>query len=236
MKGKLYLIPNKLGENTLNMVLPLGVMELVSELRFFAVENVKFARRLLRQISPDFPIDASTFIELNKRAKEEDLMRLLNYLLNGNDVGVVSDAGCPGIADPGSQLVSVAHQNNIMVVPFVGPSSVLMSIMASGFSGQSFTFHGYIAKERKTRIAMLKSMEQITNKTGATQIFIETPFRNSHLLEDIFGSLNDTTYLCLATNISTPQEKIKTMSIADWRRKSISIDKIPAIFLLGVPQ
>ena len=235
-KGKLYLIPNKLGENSLEMILPMGVMSFVGQLRIFAVENVKFARRLLRQMDASFPIDASIFVELNKRSNEQDINILVKYLLEGKDVGIISDAGCPGIADPGSQLVAAAHKNNLFVVPFVGPSSILLSLMASGFSGQKFSFHGYIPKERKRRIDMIRIMEQSVLKTGATQVFIETPFRNSNLLDDLFGTLNETTFLCVASSISTPQERIRTKSIAEWKRKNFSIDKVPAIFLLGLPQ
>lgn len=233
MTGKIYLIPNTLGGETLKDILPEDVIQIASSLRFFAVEEIKSARRLLRKMDRNFPIDDSQFFILNKKTPVEDLYQILQVVKEGNDLGVISEAGCPGIADPGAELVSLAQQKKYEVRPMVGPSSILLALMGSGFSGQKFTFHGYVPKERKDRIRSLKDYEADSRRNGTTHIFMDTPFRNMNLLEDLLNDLTDTTMICIASNISLPDQSIKTMSVKDWRENAYDIAKIPALFLIG---
>ena len=157
-------------------------------------------------------------------------------LIKGENIGIISEAGCPGVADPGAELVALAHTQNIKIVPLVGPSSILLALMASGFSGQEFSFHGYLPRERKDRIKKLKDFEMDTKRNGKTHIFMDTPFRNMHVLEDMLNDLGDNTQLCIASNVTLLTEQIKTMSIKDWRENAYDIGKIPAIFLIGTAQ
>ena len=234
-KGKIYLIPNTLGGETLENIIPLGVSEFVKNLRNFAVEDLKSARRLLRKMDREFPIDDSQFFVLNKKTPPEDLFQMLKPLNQGEDLGVISEAGMPGIADPGANLITLAHRKKIQIVPFVGPSSILLALIASGFSGQEFSFSGYLPKEHKKRIQKLKEMEQDTRRSGQTHIFMDTPFRNMHVLDDLLNYLSDDTYVSIASNITLPQENIQTMSVRDWRENAYDLDKIPALFLIGKP-
>lgn len=233
VKGKIYLIPNTLGGETLENIIPFGVSEFVKTIRNFAVEDLKSARRLLRKIDREFPIDDSHFFVLNKKTPPEDLFQMLKPLSKGEDLGIISDAGMPGIADPGASLIALAHQRKIPVAPFVGPSSILLALIASGFNGQEFSFNGYLPKEHKKRIHKLKELEQITRRTGQTQIFMDTPFRNMHVLDDLLNHLSDDTMICIASNLTLPQENIQTMSVRDWRENAYDLDKIPALFLIG---
>ena len=163
-------------------------------------------------------------------------MKILMILIKGENIGIISEAGCPGVADPGAELVALAHTQNIKIVPLVGPSSILLALMASGFSGQEFSFHGYLPRERKDRIKKLKDFEMDTKRNGKTHIFMDTPFRNMHVLEDMLNDLGDNTQLCIASNVTLLTEQIKTMSIKDWRENAYDIGKIPAIFLIGTAQ
>ena len=199
-KGKIYMMPMTMGAENAEQVIPKEVLERIKNIRFFIVENVKTTRRFLRSIDKTFPIDDSTFFELNKRIQPEYLYEFVQPALNGEEVAVFSEAGCPGVADPGSEIVKIAHQKGIQVVPHVGPSSILLGLMASGFNGQYFTFNGYLPKERKDRIQKLKSMERNASK-GETQIFMDTPYRNMNVLEDLLQNLKETTQLCIAANI-----------------------------------
>jgi len=232
-KGKIYLIPNLLGGEQWSDVLPEMVKENAIALRFFAVENIKSARRFLRRLDRAFPIDESEFFEINKRTNPEELQAVLREIKNGKNCGVISEAGCPGIADPGADLVALAHSSGIHVVPHVGPSSIFMALMASGFSGQSFAFHGYLPKERKQRIKHLKEMERNVKYTKQTQLFMETPFRNMNLLEDLLNELMDDTLLCVACDITLPTEHIQTMTVKAWRDNAFDLSKRPTIFALG---
>ena len=222
-KGKLYLIPNTLGGETLNDILPQDVSQTAISLNVFAVEEIRSARRLLRKMDRNFPIDEAQFIELNKRSGEEGIQKLLWILRNGTNVGVISEAGCPGIADPGANLVSAAHEEAIEVIPFVGPSSILLALIASGFSGQQFSFHGYLPKERKDRVRKLKDFEGDARRTGSTHIFMDTPFRNMNVLEDMLNDLGDTTQICIASNLTLPDASIKTMSAKEWREQACDL-------------
>jgi 16S rRNA (cytidine1402-2'-O)-methyltransferase len=235
-KGKLYLIPNTLGGETLSDILPLDVSQTAISLKVFAVEEIRSARRLLRKMDRNFPIDETQFIELNKRSGDEGIQKLLWILRNGTDVGVISEAGCPGIADPGANLVSAAHEESIEVVPFVGPSSILLALIASGFSGQQFSFHGYLPKERKDRVRKLKDFEGDSRRSGSTHIFMDTPFRNMNVLEDLLNDLSDNTHLCIASNITLQNASIKSMTIKKWRDNAYDLSKIPVLFLIGSPQ
>lgn len=231
--GKLYLIPCPIGSETVPEVLPQDVMTLAGSLRHFAVEDVKSARRFLRRMDREFPIDESTFHVLNKRTSSDHLDNMLQAVMAGNSMGIISEAGCPGIADPGAELVSVAHNYGIAVKPLVGPSSILLALMGSGFNGQEFTFHGYLPKERKDRIKKLKDLEFQVIRSGQTQIFMDTPFRNMHVLDDLLNELNDQTELCVASNITGRLERIETKLVVEWREKAYDLAKSPTIFVIG---
>lgn len=233
MAGKLYMIPTTLGGEQINDVIPESVQQLISGLRHFVVEDIKTARRYLRRVDRNFPIDDSVFFELNKRTELKDLNKYLKPAKEGHSIGVISEAGCPGIADPGAELVALAHDTGIRVAPLVGPSSILLALMGSGFSGQEFTFHGYLPKERKERIRRLKDFEADTRRTGHTHIFMDTPFRNMNVLDDLLNELADTTLLCIASNITLPDESVWTMNVENWREKAYDLSKKPAMFLIG---
>jgi 16S rRNA (cytidine1402-2'-O)-methyltransferase len=233
--GTIYLIPNTLGGESLEDITPIGVSTIAKNIRHFAVEEIKSARRLLRKMDREFPIDDSIFHVLNKRSTTGDLYPMIQAVLKGENLGIISEAGCPGIADPGSNLVTLAHQKGIKVQPLVGPSSILLALIASGFSGQEFSFHGYLPKIQKDRIKKLKEFEHICKRYGSTHIFMDTPFRNMHVLDDLLNDLSDDTYLCIASNITLSNESIKTMSIKDWRENAYDFGKIPALFLIGRP-
>lgn len=234
--GKIYMIPNTLGGESTKDIIPQEVAETAISLRCFAVEDIKSARRLLRKIDREFPIDECEFFELNKRTPVEELHKMLRAIRDGKDLGVISEAGCPGIADPGAELVALAQQREIEVVPMVGPSSILLALMGSGFSGQTFTFHGYLPKERKDRIRKLKDFEGDARRNGYTHIFMDTPFRNMNVLEDLLNDLSDSTMLCIASSLTLPDASIKTMSIKDWREKAYDLSKVPTMFLIGTAQ
>jgi len=234
--GKLYLIPNTLGGESVTDIIPADVIKIATSLRFFAVEEIKSARRLLRKMEREFPIDESTFYQINKTTKESDLMDMLLTLTKGENLGIISEAGCAGIADPGSDLVFLAHSQKIEVVPLVGALSILLALIGSGFSGQHFTFHGYLPRERKDRIRKMKDMEMDTRRKGATHIFMDTPFRSMHVLEDLLNECADSTQLCIAANLTTINQRIQTMAVLDWREHAFDITKIPVIFLIGTGQ
>ncbi len=231
--GKLYLIPNTLGGETLQDIIPADVIKQTIGLRIFAVEELKSARRLLRKMDREFPIDECTFYALGKHAGVDDLPKILYALRNGNDVGILSEAGCAGIADPGAEVVAMAHQNDIPVEAMVGPSSILLALISSGFSGQNFTFHGYLPKERKDRVRRLKDMEGDSRRTGSTHIFMDTPFRNMHVLDDLLNELADPTLVCIASGLTLLERSVKTMSVKDWRENAYDLAKIPTLFLIG---
>jgi 16S rRNA (cytidine1402-2'-O)-methyltransferase len=233
MKGKLYLIPNTLGDNKIENVIPINVQNISVELRYFIVENIKIARQYLRKIDVNFPIDETTFFELNEHTKIDDIYKFLKPAINGFSIGLISDAGCPAIADPGEEIVALAHKNNIKVVPLTGPSSIFLALMGSGFSAQTFTFHGYLPKNRKERIKKIKEFEANTIRTNFTHIFMDTPYRNMNVFDDIINELSDATLLCIAANITLNDEIISTMKISEWKKNKIDINKKPTIFLIG---
>jgi 16S rRNA (cytidine1402-2'-O)-methyltransferase len=231
--GTLFLIPNTLGSEQTDHIIPPVVAETAIQLRHFAVEEVKSARRFLRKIDRQFPIDDSEFIVMNKHTAAPELLGLIRTLKAGENVGIMSEAGCPGIADPGSVLVALAHEHGIRVSPMVGPSSILLTLIGSGFNGQNFAFHGYLPKDKKERVRRLKELEARVRRSAETQLFMDTPFRNMHVLEDLLNELSDDTYLCVATNLTLPDEHIHTRSIAEWRENAYDLAKNPTMFALG---
>jgi 16S rRNA (cytidine1402-2'-O)-methyltransferase len=233
MNGNIYLIPNTLGGETTTDIIPQGVVEIAVNIRHFAVEEIKSARRLLRKMDRNFPIDESNFVVLNKHTQAHEIHGLFKVLKAGQHVGIISEAGCPGIADPGAMLVNLAHEKGIHVSPMVGPSSILLTLIGSGMNGQNFTFHGYLPKDQRDRVRKLKDMEIRVRKHGETQLFMDTPFRNIHVLEDLLNELQDDTALCIASNLTLPTQMIRTLSIKDWRENAYDIGKIPVMFALG---
>ncbi len=229
--GKLYLLPNLLGETTVEGVIPRDVIDTIKSIRIFATENVKNTRRYLKKIDKTIHIDELTFLDLNEHSDIKDIEAYIPYLKD-NDVGIISEAGCPGIADPGAELVALAHRHNYQVVPLVGPSSILLALIASGCNGQNFSFNGYLPVNRSERVKSLKTYEKQSAAENRTQIFIETPYRNLQLFEDIVSSLSSVTRLTVACDITTENEYIKTMQIKDWKHVKPDINKRPTIFIL----
>ena len=229
----LYLIPTTLGETDLNSVLPVGNFQIINNLKYFIVENLRSARRFLKQVNREINIDELTFFELNEHTNPLDLQQFITPLLNGNNVGILSEAGCPCTADPGSVVVELAHKKGIKIVPLVGPSSILLSLMASGFNGQNFAFNGYLPIDKKARINKLKILENRALTENQTQIFIETPYRNNQLLQDIIENLKSQTKLCIACELTTSNEFIKTSQLSDWKKNKADFNKKPAIFLIS---
>ncbi len=232
MKGKLYLIPITMGKSSIQSVIPAEVIQKAITLRHFIVENIRTTRRYLRQLDSQFPIDDTQFYELNKHTTPEQITTYLAPLLNGNDVGVISEAGVPGVADPGAAVVELAHKNKIQVVPFVGPSSILMAVMASGLNGQNFAFNGYLPIKPNERIKHLKFLEKRSAQEQQSQLFIETPYRNNALLTDILIHCNANTKLCIACDITLESELIKTDTIYNWKKKKVDLNKRPTIFVI----
>lgn len=232
IKGALYLIPSLLGESPVDSVFPPENKKIISRIKYFIVEEIRTARRFLKKISPEIEIDSLTFTLYNEHTHAADAASMLLPLLNGEDAGIISEAGTPCVADPGSRVVQLAHQSGIQVVPLVGPSSLLLALMASGFNGQQFVFHGYLPIEKPARTKKLKEIEQDIIKKDQTQIFIETPYRNLQLLQAITEACLDSTLLCIATSLTTSEETVITLPVKDWKKKKPDINKKPAVFLL----
>ena len=231
--GTLYLIPVTLGDDNIHQVLPPEVIKIAQNLENFVVESEKPARQFLSAIKTIKPVRELTLNLLNEHTADKDVAALLAPLLAGKDIGLMSDAGCPGIADPGAKLVELAHQKGIRVVPFVGPSSILLSLMASGLNGQQFAFLGYLPVDKTARNTKLKEIEKRSQTHKATQIFIETPYRNQHMLEAILSSCNANTRLCIACHVSLPDEMIVTKRISEWKQSALpDLHKKPTVFLL----
>lgn len=232
MKQTLYLIPVLMGETSVDQVIPAYNTGIVTKLKYFIVENKRTARRFLKKCDPDIDIDSLTFFELNKHTDKKDISGFLDPMKSGNSIGVMSEAGCPGVADPGADVVAIAQQKGYKVVPLVGPSSILMAIMGSGFNGQSFTFHGYLPIDSNERVTEIKRLETRAYSEDQTQLFIETPYRNMKLAEDILQHCKAKTKLCIATNITCEDEYIVTKTIREWRNNLPDINKKPTVFLL----
>jgi len=230
--GTLFLIPTTLGASALAAVIPQEVQQRVSTLDYFVAENPKTARAYLKQIGTAKPLQELHIATLNEHTPDEAIAGMAAPLRAGHDVGVVSEAGCPGIADPGAKLVLYAHRHAIRVVPLVGPSSILLALMASGLNGQSFVFHGYLPVADVEREKALRELEKQSRRLQQTQIFIETPYRNQKLLQSILGACANSTQLCVAAEITLPGEDIRTMSVAAWKKTPPQLDRRPALFLL----
>ncbi|MDR1345487.1 MAG: SAM-dependent methyltransferase [Bacteroidales bacterium] len=231
--GKLYLIPSPLGENSFSHIFPVFNSQIINEIDVYIVEELRTARRFLKRLGIQKPIDSLTFHLLNEHIQGVDLNLYLESCLQGKNTGLISEAGVPCVADPGSIVVAKAHQLDIEVVPLVGPNSILLALMASGFNGQNFAFNGYLPIEQDKREARIRSLEACMLKTGQTQIFIETPYRNNHLLDSLLRVCDSATRLCIAANVATESQKIKAQSISKWRKTCPDLHKQPAIFLLG---
>ncbi len=214
--GKLYLIPSPLSKEACEKVVTSAVRAAVNDIEHFIVENEKTTRRYLSAVGVRRPIRELTFYTLNKHTKEEEIVEMISPLLDGVDMGIISEAGCPGVADPGQVIVSLAHAKGIEVVPLVGPSSILLSLMASGLNGQSFVFHGYLPKEQSERISKIREIEKESQERNQTQIFIETPYRNNHMLEDLLESCGGKTSLSISCELTEPTEFIRTKNISEW--------------------
>ncbi len=228
----LYLIPVPLSDGDVTQVLPAYNLAVVRHIKHFVVENVRSARRFLKKCDRDIDIDSLTFGELNGHTPASEVERLLAPLERGEAVGVISEAGCPAIADPGADLVAIAQRKGLAVRPLVGPSSILMGLMASGFNGQSFAFVGYLPIDARARARKLKDMEQRIVRDDQTQIFIETPYRNQSLLADLLRTLPPAMRLCVAVDITGAHERIATHTIAQWKKLAPQLEKVPTIFLL----
>ncbi len=234
METALYLIPVTLGETEINHVLPAYNRDIIVGIKHFIVENIRSARRFLKKVEKSIDIDTLTFYELNRHTDRKFIGEYLDPLKKGEPVGIISEAGCPAIADPGADVVAIAQQRKYKVVPLVGPSSIIMSVMGSGFNGQSFAFNGYLPVEVPQRIKALKKLEQKVQNENQTQLFIETPYRNAKMIETILGALNPKTKLCIAAGITCAEEYIKTRTVAEWKKEKIpELGKIPAIFVIG---
>ncbi len=234
MAGVLYLVPNTLGNPDTTRTIPAAVPELTRHVRIFIVENLRNARRYLKSLDKSIDIDQLQFHELNEHTAFDEIPDFLNEVMNGADAAVLSEAGLPGVADPGAQVVAVAHQKGIRVVPLTGPSSILLSLMASGLNGQAFTFHGYLPVKHPERAKKIRDLEQVVKNSRETQIFIEAPYRNDGLLSDIIASCDASTLLCIAADLTMDSEYIRTKSIGDWKKENRpSLHKRPVIFLLG---
>ncbi|HOZ30836.1 MAG TPA: SAM-dependent methyltransferase [Bacteroidales bacterium] len=228
----LYLIPNLIGDTLTTDVLPLRVHNVVKSIRRFIVEDVRNVRRFLKKLDTDIVIDNLYFYELNKHTTQEEISGYLDVCNAREDVGLISEAGLPCIADPGNQIVMMAHKMGVKVIPLSGPSSIFMALMASGLNGQNFAFNGYINIEPKLRIKQLKILENKSLRQEQSQIFMDTPYRNNKLLNEILLNLNPDTYLCVASNISCENELILTKKIREWKKMKIDLDKKPCIFII----
>ena len=231
-KGKLYLIPSPLGENDPSEVIPLPVLKSLEGFRTFVVEEVRTARRYISKAGLKGKIDGLQFFELNEHTDAATVESYLKLFNDGNNVALISEAGLPAVADPGAQLVALAHRHGIEVIPAVGPSSLMMSLMASGLNGQSFAFCGYIPAKTDERRSKLKLLEKISSQLKQTQIIIETPYRNDSLFKDMLSTCSPSTRLCIAANITMPDAYIKTKTIAQWKKEEITIGKRPCVFLI----
>lgn len=229
--GNIYLIPNLLGESKPDKVIPVDVVRKINTIRHFLVENEKTARRHLRKIGFESSFDEVQLYPIGKHSNASQFSQYLRPALDGEDMGILSEAGMPGIADPGSAIIALAHEKNLTVVPFVGPSSILLALISSGFNGQAFSFHGYLPKDRKDRIRKIKQLEQSSSR--GTQLFMDTPFRNNQVFEDLLAHCAPSTLICVACDITLESEYIVTRTAKDWKKEVPDLHKRPAIFLIG---
>ena len=231
--GKLYLIPTPLGEDTLQTI-PQYVVDILHQLDFFIAERAKTARHFIKTTAPVKPFSELHFSELNKHTTTAEISQMLQPAEAGNDMGLLSEAGCPGVADPGAAIVEMAHQKGITVIPLVGPSSILLALMGSGMNGQSFSFNGYLGVKKPDLAKDLKRLEQLATRHKQTQIFIETPYRNGQMLETALATLHPNTRFCIAVDLTLPTQLIITKKIGDWQKTKLpDLHKRPAIFLIN---
>ena len=232
MDTALYLLPVTLGETAIEHVLPAYNKEIILKIKHFIVEDGRSDRRFLKKVDRDIDIDGLAFYPLNKHTSPDAVSGYLKPLMEGYPMGVISEAGCPAVADPGADVVAIAQRRNLKVVPLVGPSSIILSVMGSGFNGQSFAFHGYLPIEPAERAKRLKELEQRVYGEQQTQLFIETPYRNNKLAEEILKVCRPQTKLCIAANLTCAGEYIRTKTIRDWKGHLPDLSKIPCIFLI----
>jgi 16S rRNA (cytidine1402-2'-O)-methyltransferase len=228
----LYLIPNLLGDTPVEQVLPPYNHEIIMGIRHFVVEDVRTARRFLKLVDRSIDIDQLTFYTLNKHTNPEEVASMLRPLEEGSPMGVISEAGCPAVADPGADVVAIAQRKRLQVIPLVGPSSIILAVMGSGFNGQSFAFNGYLPIEPDERIKTIKKLEQRAYTENQTQLFIETPYRNSKMMADILKACRPQTHLCIAAGLTTKDEYIKTRTVKEWNGHLPQLEKMPCIFLI----
>ena len=228
----LYLIPNLLGDTPVEQVLPPYNHEIIMGIRHFIVEDVRTARRFLKLVDRSIDIDQLTFYTLNKHTNPEEVASMLHPLEEGSPMGVISEAGCPAVADPGADVVAIAQRKGLQVIPLVGPSSIILAVMGSGFNGQSFAFNGYLPIEPDERIKTLKKLEQRAYTENQTQLFIETPYRNAKMMADILKACRPQTHPCIAAGLTTKDEYIKTRTVKEWNGHLPQLEKIPCIFLI----
>ena len=231
-KGTLYLIPCSIAENTTWDVLPRKVGTVIQSCKYFLAENVRTSRRFISSLELGVAIEELNFEELNKDTPPEHMEKLAQPLLKGHDMGILSESGIPGVADPGAKMVEYAHKKNIKVVPLSGPSSLILALAASGLNGQKFAFKGYLPIEKDQREKAIKTLEKISSQHKETQLFIETPYRNNQLLESLLATCRDETLLCVAKDVTGDQEDIRTLTIRQWKKQTIDLHKIPTVFLL----
>lgn len=231
-KGQLYLIPTTLGDNNPLEVLPISVKQIIEDTDTFIVENEKTARRFIKRITPEKSQPSLKIFLLNKFTEATDLPSFLEPCLHGVNVGLLSEAGCPGVADPGADVVKIAHDKNIKVVPLVGPSSILMALMSSGMNGQSFAFNGYLPIDKGERKNEIKRLERLSFDHNQSQIFIETPYRNNKMIEDLSTVLENNTDVCVACDITLSTEFIKTQTANQWKKNKVDLHKRPTIFII----
>ncbi|NAY90688.1 SAM-dependent methyltransferase [Muricauda sp. JGD-17] len=232
VSGKVYLIPTTLGDNAPLEVLPISIKRTIESIDHYIVENEKSARHFIKKVSPSKPQPSLHIQTLNKYTDSADIPAYLDPCIHGLDIGLLSEAGCPGIADPGADVVKVAHDKRIQVVPLVGPSSILMAMMSSGMNGQNFAFNGYLPIDKAERRTKIKQLERLSRETGQTQIFMETPYRNNKLLAELIRTLQKNTRLCIACDITLPSEFIRTKIVHEWSELEIDLDKRPTIFII----
>ncbi len=231
-KGKLYLIPTTLGESNPMDVLPQTVKRAIEFIDCYIVENEKTARKFIKSIQPEKVQSSLILSSLNKHTEKTEHNAMIQPCLEGINVGLMSEAGCPGIADPGAVIVKLAHEKGIQVIPLVGPSSILLAMMGSGMNGQSFAFNGYLPIDKDDKKAAIKSFEKLSFDKNQSQIFIETPYRNNKFLEDLLQLLQPNTHLCVAADITLPTEYIKTFRVADWKKNKVDLHNRPTIYII----
>jgi 16S rRNA (cytidine1402-2'-O)-methyltransferase len=230
--GKLYIIPTTLGEMNPEDVMPQTIKRSIDFIDDYIVENDKTARKFIKSIAPEKKQAELRLSLLNKHTEVADYQNMIQPLLEGKNVGLMSEAGCPGVADPGAVIVKLAHEKGIQVVPLVGPSSILLAIMASGMNGQSFTFNGYLPIDAIEKKSTLKQLERISFEKNQSQLFIETPYRNNKIFEDMLATLQPNTHICVACDITLPTEFIKTLTVNDWKKNKVDLHKRPCIFII----